>query len=144
MKIAQICPCPLCSSAAAFPSRCQADLAFDTNALDIHDVTVPVPHLPRHLEGLTIAHLTDTHLRRLGRLEESVLAAVQAREPAVVVLTGDMSVPARPYRSWPSSAARSRPPAATSWRSAGTMKFIPRSLWPTSVGSIAGRARGFL
>ena len=90
MKIAQICPCPLCSSAAAFPSRRQADLAFDTNALDIHDVTVPVPHLPRHLEGLTIAHLTDTHLRRLGRLEESVLAAVQAREPAVVVLTGDM------------------------------------------------------
>ena len=90
MKIAQICPCPLCSSAAAFPSRRQADLAFDTNTLDIHDVTVPVPHLPRHLEGLTIAHLTDTHLRRLGRLEERVLAAVQAQDPAVVVLTGDM------------------------------------------------------
>ena len=77
-------------SLAALPSRCQAGLAFDTDALEIHDVTVPVPHLPRHLEGLTIAHLTDTHLRRLGRLEESVLAAVQAREPAVVVLTGDM------------------------------------------------------
>src|SRR5215210_501408 len=77
-------------SLAALPSRCQAGLTFDTDALDLHDVTVPVPYLPRHLEGLTIAHLTDTHLRRLGRLEERVLAAVQAREPAVVVLTGDM------------------------------------------------------
>ena len=77
-------------SLAVPPSRCQAGIAFDTDALDIHDVPVAVPRLPRHLEGLTIAHLTDTHLRRLGRLEESVLAAVQARDPAVVVLTGDM------------------------------------------------------
>jgi uncharacterized protein len=90
MKIAQLCPCPLCSGLAARPSRRQAGLAVDTNTLDIHDVTVPVPHLPRHLEGLTIAHLTDMHLRRLGPLEERVLAAVQARDPAVVVLTGDM------------------------------------------------------
>ena len=90
MKIDPICPCPLCSGSVALPSRCQTGLAFDTNALDIHDVTVSVPRLPRYLEGLTIAHLTDSHLRRLGRLEERVLAAVQAREPAVVVLTGDM------------------------------------------------------
>jgi uncharacterized protein len=89
MTVRQLCPCPLCSGLAARPSR-QAGLAVDTTALDIHDVTVPVPHLPRHLEGLTIAHLTDMHLRRLGRLEERVLAAVQARNPAVVVLTGDM------------------------------------------------------
>ena len=72
------------------PSRSQAGIAFDTDALDIHDVPVPVPRLPRHLDGLTIAHVTDTHLRRLDRLEERVLAAVRAREPAVVVLTGDM------------------------------------------------------
>ena len=57
-------------SLATQPSRYQAGIAFDTHALDIHDVTVPVPHLPRHLEGFTIAHLTDTHLRRLGPLEE--------------------------------------------------------------------------
>lgn len=90
MKLGHICPCLLCSSTATLPSRCQAGIAFDTYALDIHDVPVAVPCLPRHLEGLTIAHLTDTHLRRLGRLEERVLAAVQERDPAVVVLTGDM------------------------------------------------------
>jgi len=75
---------------AARPSRCQAGLAFDADALEIHDVSVPVPQLPRHLQGLTIAHLTDMHLQQLGRVEESVLAAVQARNPAVVVQTGDM------------------------------------------------------
>jgi predicted MPP superfamily phosphohydrolase len=77
-------------SLTTLPSRCQAGLAFDTAALDIHDVPVAVPRLPRHLEGLTIAHLTDLHVWRLGRLEERILAAVQARDPAVVVLTGDM------------------------------------------------------
>ena len=77
-------------SVAARPARCPAGSAFDTDALDSHDVPVAVPRLPHHLEGLTIAHLTDTHLRRLGRLEERVLAGVRAREPAVVVLTGDM------------------------------------------------------
>jgi predicted MPP superfamily phosphohydrolase len=65
-------------------------MAFDTHALEIHDVAVPVPKLPRPLEGFTIAHLTDTHLRTLGPLEEHVLAAVHARAPALVVLTGDM------------------------------------------------------
>jgi len=77
-------------SLAARPPHGPAGVGVDTSALDIHDVPVPVPRLPRHLEGLTIAHLTDTHLRQLGRLEEQVLAAVQAREPALVVLTGDM------------------------------------------------------
>lgn len=77
-------------SVALRPSHCLAGSVVDTNALEIHDVPVAVPRLPRHLEGVTIAHLTDLHLRRLGHLEERVLAAVRAREPALVVLTGDM------------------------------------------------------
>src|SRR5262245_22911174 len=72
------------------PPLCNAGGSFDTHALDIHDVTVPVPGLPRHLEGFTIAHITDTHLREIGHLEKRVIATVQARAPAMVVLTGDM------------------------------------------------------
>ena len=75
---------------AVLPTPCAARGGFDTQALDIHDVTVPVPGLPRHLEGLTIAHITDTHLWELGRLEERVITAVQARNPTLIVLTGDM------------------------------------------------------
>jgi predicted MPP superfamily phosphohydrolase len=74
----------------ALPPRGHAYSAVDTYTLDVHEVPVPVRKLPRHLEGLTIAHISDTHLRQLGPLEESVITAVQAKNPAVVVLTGDM------------------------------------------------------
>src|SRR4029434_8452963 len=75
---------------AALPTPCVARGAFNTHALYIHDVPVPVPGLPRHLEGLTIAHITDTHLWEIGRLEERVITAVQARDPTLIVLTGQM------------------------------------------------------
>src|SRR5713101_1115126 len=77
-------------SFAALPPLCSAGGIFDTYALDTHEVPVPVRGLPLHLEGLTIAHITDTHLGKLGRLEEQVFTAVQAQNPAVIVLTGDM------------------------------------------------------
>ena len=77
-------------SVAALPPLRSGGGAFNTYALDIHEVPVPVRGLPRHLEGLTVAHITDTHLGKLGRIEERVVAAVQAQNPAVVVLTGDM------------------------------------------------------
>lgn len=80
----------LALAVSLLPTASYAHTAFDTHALEIHDVAVPVPGLPRSLEGLTIAHLTDTHLHAIGPLEEQVLAAVQARAPAIVVLTGDM------------------------------------------------------
>lgn len=81
----------LALSFSLFPTSSDAHLlAFDTHALDIHDVAVPVPGLPRSLEGFTIAHLTDTHLHTLGPFEAHVIAAVHARDPALVVLTGDM------------------------------------------------------
>lgn len=77
-------------SLAALPSPGHAGRVFDTHALHIHEVTVPVSRLPHALEGLTIAHITDTHLRELGRLEEHVVRAIQTQNPAVIVLTGDM------------------------------------------------------
>jgi len=77
-------------SFAALPPVYNISGPFDTYSLDIHNVTVPVPGLPRHLEGFTIAHITDTHLWEIGQLEERIITAVQEKEPAVVALTGDM------------------------------------------------------
>jgi predicted MPP superfamily phosphohydrolase len=67
-----------------------ARTAWDTHTLDIHEVEVPVRQLPSRLNGLTIAQITDTHLSTIGPLEEQVIAAIRARAPAVVVLTGDI------------------------------------------------------
>src|SRR5262249_49120638 len=77
-----------CSVAALPPLG--AGGCFCTYVLGVHEVPIPVRRLPRSLEGLTIAHITDTHLGKLGRLEERVVTAIQVQNPTVVVLTGDM------------------------------------------------------
>jgi uncharacterized protein len=74
----------------ALPASSQTRAGVDTHALECHEVPVPVAGLPHALDGFTIAHISDTHLRQLGALEAQVVAAVQDRNPALVVLTGDM------------------------------------------------------
>jgi len=59
----------------------------------IRHVDIPVADLPEHLEGLTIAHLSDLHLgfvHRVGRLRR-VVEAVNGEEPDLIVLTGDQA-----------------------------------------------------
>ena len=75
---------------AALPVSSQTLEGVDTHALDCHEVPVPVAGLPHALDGFLIAHISDTHLRQLGLLEAQVVAAVRDRNPALVVLTGDM------------------------------------------------------
>jgi len=41
---------------------------------------------------LTIAHLTDLHVRRLGRREKGLLAILEREKPDVIVITGDSVV----------------------------------------------------
>jgi uncharacterized protein len=57
-------------------------------AVNRYDVTVP--HLPKELDGLTVAHLTDFHA---GCTHDSVLAAAikhtNAQKPDLILLTGD-------------------------------------------------------
>jgi predicted MPP superfamily phosphohydrolase len=54
---------------------------------------------------LTIAHLTDLHVRRIGRRERNLLAILEREKPDVVVITcdsvvdGDRLVPARERQS---------------------------------------------
>lgn len=53
-----------------------------------HDL--PVQGLPRALEGLRIAHITDTHLPANHPAVAHALAHLREVRPEVVVLTGDM------------------------------------------------------
>lgn len=48
-------------------------------------------------EPLRIAHLSDLHVRRWGRVEEQVLARVRELKPDLILLTGD-------YAGWPGKA----------------------------------------
>lgn len=56
-------------------------------------VDIGVPGLPDHLEGTTIAHVSDLHIgyvHRAGRVRK-VVDAVNAEQPDIIVLTGDQA-----------------------------------------------------
>jgi uncharacterized protein len=52
-------------------------------------VDLTLPHLPPHLEGLRIAHLTDLHIDRVRRRHQRIVDAVDRAEADLVFLTGD-------------------------------------------------------
>lgn len=60
--------------------------------IEVREVTVELPILPDTLDGTTIVQLTDLHLGpTLGRaFMEKVIAEVNALEPDLVVITGDL------------------------------------------------------
>lgn len=57
--------------------------------LDVVERDIPVPNLPSAWQGIRIAHLSDTHLKSLGRLHDAVFSTLQKANPQLVVLTGD-------------------------------------------------------
>jgi predicted MPP superfamily phosphohydrolase len=70
--------------------------------LDVVRVDIPVPGLPRELDGLVIAQLSDFHVQDRLRPDDAAVQAVavcNAVRPDVVVLTGDYVISRRvlPY-----------------------------------------------
>ncbi len=64
-------------------------LVVEPSWLDVVEQDVPIPSLPQGLHGFRIAHLSDLHLKQMGRLHEAVVAAIQRTAANLVVLTGD-------------------------------------------------------
>ena len=59
--------------------------------IEVHDVTIADPELASALEGLTVVHVTDIHLRRgIGRRERQLLEKLDALKPDLVLFTGDL------------------------------------------------------
>ncbi len=76
--------------AASVPAVAALDaFAIEPRWLEITRHDVPVPGCPSSVEGLSIAQLTDVHLSSLGGLERSVIDALRAARPQIVVITGD-------------------------------------------------------
>ncbi|TWT64686.1 metallophosphoesterase [Allorhodopirellula solitaria] len=85
---------PKCRWAAKIPGNQLLDLSIDS-------VELPVPRLPRELDGYRIAHLSDIHLT--GHLHRAYTARVIERalafRPEMFALTGDI-VDAQECVSW--------------------------------------------
>ena len=62
----------------------------EPNWLDVNHHDVPVPKLPRALEGFRIAQVTDAHLHDLGAVENAIVREVEKLDVRLVLLTGDI------------------------------------------------------
>lgn len=81
----------------------------------LREVPMVFPALPAALDGFRIAHISDTHLGLFLHLEdfEEMLAAVAARRPDMLLLTGDIADDASIYAQTLDLAAQLRPPHGT-------------------------------
>ena len=62
-------------------------------------VTLPVPNLPRALEGLRIVHVSDLHLRRFWKEPyDRLIALIARRQPDLLLCTGDFIEEKHDYR----------------------------------------------
>jgi predicted MPP superfamily phosphohydrolase len=62
------------------------------NTFRVRRFTLSMPALPRALDGVTIAHVSDIHVGRLtsGRVLKEMVAATNALRADLVLLTGDL------------------------------------------------------
>jgi hypothetical protein len=87
----------LARSAGAFATTAAAGVFVigSKNALgevDIHELDVRLPRLPKQLDGLKIVQITDVHIGPLldGRFLDAIVEKINAESPDIVVITGDL------------------------------------------------------
>ncbi|HEY8495436.1 MAG TPA: metallophosphoesterase [Limnochordales bacterium] len=61
----------------------------EAHSLFITQVDVPIEGLPPELDGFTILHLSDLHLRGYGPFEQDLVRTVRTLPAPVLVITGD-------------------------------------------------------
>jgi predicted MPP superfamily phosphohydrolase len=64
---------------------------IEPHRIQINHITLPVPQLPRALDGLTIAHLTDLHRSRYVSADylTEAIELTNALHPDIIAFTGD-------------------------------------------------------
>jgi predicted MPP superfamily phosphohydrolase len=58
----------------------------------VHNVNVPLPHLPEEFDGLKIVHISDLHLGSFTSPEplQKAVSIIKAQNPDVIFFTGDL------------------------------------------------------
>jgi predicted MPP superfamily phosphohydrolase len=69
---------------------CVDAFLIEPNWLEITRHEVPIAGLPQQLDGFTLAHISDAHLKHIGTIEEAIARVVQTESVQLVLLTGDM------------------------------------------------------
>ncbi len=62
----------------------------ETHDVEVVRRVVRIPRLPRRLDGLTAVQISDLHLGEVGEAHYQMVRAVEALEPELVAVTGDL------------------------------------------------------
>lgn len=64
---------------------------IEAQRLRVRNLELRFPNLPTEFDGYTILHLSDLHIRGLGRLERRVMRSIGSRQVDTCVITGDVT-----------------------------------------------------
>lgn len=65
-------------------------LAWQNRALTVSHISVKTPQLPAQLTGLRVVHLSDLHNAQFGKENVRLLELVEALNPDLIAITGDL------------------------------------------------------
>ena len=57
--------------------------------IDVRHITIRTSKFKHVLKGKTVVHLSDLHIRAIGRREKKVLALMEELDPDLILMTGD-------------------------------------------------------
>ena len=63
---------------------------FDTQTIEVRHYRIKSPTLGEALQGLKIAHLSDLHIKNIGKREDQVRVILQKEKPDLIFFTGDL------------------------------------------------------
>lgn len=62
----------------------------ENNWIEVESVQVEVNNLPKELNGLKIAQISDVHLRKDNSYIDRIISKVRQQKPDIIVMTGDI------------------------------------------------------
>ncbi|MBE6148538.1 MAG: metallophosphoesterase [Firmicutes bacterium] len=64
-------------------------LYFETTTLEVSNYNIKSKKLPNSFEGYKIAHISDFHNTKYGKLKKQILKSLRNNKPDILVITGD-------------------------------------------------------
>lgn len=62
----------------------------ENNWIEVEHIKINISNLPKELNGLKIAHISDVHLSKEGTNIDNIVSSVKHEKPDIIVMTGDI------------------------------------------------------
>jgi predicted MPP superfamily phosphohydrolase len=72
---------------------------YDTNTIEVRNFEIQDSSLGEVIGGLKVGHLSDLHVKKIGKRENKLLEIMRQEKPDIIFLTGDLIGFKSPYES---------------------------------------------